>query len=105
MLSPCSIKASIYHIIQKESITIDRTSPNKALSFDTSNCNDSFQKIKKSSQNGLRNFAQPSLKINVNQPDFKLQPKLLFKNIDLPHFFQKLFILYSRLKIAATYKN
>lgn len=103
VLSPCSIKASIQKITQEDHINIDKTSPNKAASFDISTCEDLSQKTEIQLQEFSKIAISPSLeRIFVfifdnekrNQKTIETSPKLGSTS-------QKLFILYSQLKIAA----
>jgi len=102
ILSPCSIKASLYQIVQKENIEISKTSPNKALFLDVSNCENFSQNIQHFSQQSktsvLGSFQDFYFVQQRKVPDFTI--KYSDETTDIAY--QKLFILYSQLKIAVS---
>lgn len=104
VLSPCSIKASIQQIIQEENINIHKTSPNKSLSFKTSICEDLSQKTEVRFHDFANIAISPSLpKTFVFIFDHeKRSHKTIATSSKSGTTSQKLFILYSQLKIANT---
>lgn len=100
ILSPCSIKASLHQIIQKENIEISKTSPNKALSLDVSNCEDFAQNIQHVSKAAKAIIADDFLGFNLIPERKKINLAIKYSDEKPDIAYQKLFILYSQLKIA-----
>lgn len=101
MLSPCSIKASIHQIVQKENIAINKTSPSKSLSFNISNCNEANQGLERPAKKYAKQSILP--KAEIKTPTHLIcseKNTISEQEADSNYQFQKLFILYSQLKIA-----
>lgn len=100
ILSPCSIKASLHQIIQKETIEINKTSPNKALSLDVPDCEDFAQNIQHVSKAAKAIIADDFLGFNFIQPRKNFNPTITYSDANTDFASRKLFLLYSQLKIA-----
>lgn len=104
VLSPCSIKVSIQKIIQEENANIHKTSPNKSLSLKTPVCEDLSQKTEVQFQDFANIAISPSPQktfVFIFDPE-KRSHKIIATSAKLGKTSQKLFILYSQLKIANT---
>lgn len=100
ILSPCSIKASLHQIIQKENIEINKTSPNKALSLDVSNCENFAQNSQHSPQQTKATTVDDFYEFNLIQQRKNFNATIKYSDANTDIAYRKLFILYSQLKIA-----